>query len=112
MSAAAKAGAVDLFVEQLPGQKLHSELEQISQLDMKVTPRGLSSKGGGELVTRTDSSGQERPMSTTYQANALLQDDSGQLLVGATGQARIHAGYQTVASRLWRYVCKTFNFDV
>ena len=104
--------AVDIFVTQFPGQKLECQLEQISQLDMKVTPRSLSSKSGGDLVTHTDASGTERPMSTTYQANVPLSDEPADLLVGATGQAKIHTGYQTVATRLWRYVCQTFNFDV
>jgi putative peptide zinc metalloprotease protein len=103
---------VDIFVTQFPGEKLSCQLEQISQLDMKVTPRSLSSKSGGELVTSTDASGAERPMSTTYQANVLLISEPPEILIGATGQAKIHAGYQTVAARLWRYVCQTFNFDV
>jgi putative peptide zinc metalloprotease protein len=103
---------VEIFIEQLPSRKLRSQLDQISQLDMKVTPRSLSSKSGGDLLTRTDGSGHETPLNTTYQANAPLDNEGGQLLVGASGQAKIHAGYQTIARRLWRYVCKTFNFDV
>ena len=103
---------VEIFAAQYPGEAFRCQLDQISQLDMKVTPRSLSAKSGGELVTRTDGSGYEKPMSTTYQANVPLTDQSSELLLGATGQAKIHTGYQTIATRLWRYVCQTFNFDV
>lgn len=103
---------VDVFLTPLPGERLRCQLEQISQLDMKVTPRSLSSKSGGDLITQTDDSGRERPMSTTYQASVPLANQPTDLLIGATGQAKIHTGYQTIATRLWRYVCQTFNFDV
>jgi hypothetical protein len=79
---------------------------------MKIAPKGLSSKHGGDVITQTDASGQERPMNTTYQANAAIQFDANDLLIGATGQAKIHTGYQTVATRIWRYICQTFDFSV
>ncbi|HUG69902.1 MAG TPA: hemolysin D, partial [Pirellulaceae bacterium] len=82
------------------------------RLDMKITPKGLSSKNGGDVITQTDASGHERPMTTTYQANAAIQTDFNELLIGVTGQAKIHTGYQTLASRLWRYDCQTFDFSV
>jgi len=103
---------VELFVAQLPGQALRSELRQISQLDMQATPRSLSSKAGGELLTRTDGAGAERPLSATYQGSAPLMVDKGDLLVGATGQAKIHTGYLPLAARVWRYLCQTFRFEV
>jgi hypothetical protein len=43
---------------------------------------------------------------------AAIQSDANELLIGATGQAKIHTGYQTVASRVWRYICQTFDFSV
>jgi putative peptide zinc metalloprotease protein len=104
--------SIEIFVNQLPGQRLRTQLDQVSRLDMKITPKGLSSKNGGDVITQTDASGQERPMNTTYQANAALQSDTNDLLIGATGQAKIHTGYQTVASRVWRYICQTFDFSV
>lgn len=104
--------AVDVVLEPLPRRKFRSRIEQVSQLDMQVSPQSLSSKAGGELLTRQDSGGLERPLSTTYQASASLTDEEGLLFVGATGQARIHAGSQTIARRMWRYLCRNFRFDV
>ncbi|MDP6467264.1 MAG: HlyD family efflux transporter periplasmic adaptor subunit [Pirellulaceae bacterium] len=107
-----KGQAVDIMFEQLPGQRFRSQISQISQLDMKVMPQSLSSKSGGDLVTRTDQSGHQRPDSTTYQGSASIDDEDGLLLVGATGTAKIHTGYRTVAQRAWRYLCQTFNLEV
>jgi putative peptide zinc metalloprotease protein len=104
--------AVDVFLAQLPGQTFRSRIEQLSQIDMKIAPRNLSSKSGGDLVSRTDRTGLDRPLNTTYQANAFLDDQIGSLLIGATGRGKIYARPQTVAQRLWRYVSKTFHFDV
>ncbi|MCA9119487.1 MAG: HlyD family efflux transporter periplasmic adaptor subunit [Planctomycetaceae bacterium] len=104
--------SIEIFVNQLPGQRLRTQLEQVSRLDMKVAPKGLSSKNGGDVITQTDASGQERPMNTTYQANASIQSNANELLIGVTGQAKIHTGYQTVANRIWRYICQTFDFSV
>ncbi|HUG69446.1 MAG TPA: hemolysin D [Pirellulaceae bacterium] len=104
--------SIEIFVKQLPGQRLSTRLDQVSRLDMKITPKGLSSKHGGDVITQTDAGGHERPMTTTYQANAAIQSDSNELLIGVTCQAKIHTGYQTVASRLWRYICQTFDFGV
>jgi putative peptide zinc metalloprotease protein len=103
---------VDLILEQQPGRRYRTQLEHLSQLDMKVTPQSLSHKLGGSLQTRSDPRGGERPASPTYQAAAPLDGEQGWLFPGATGQARIHAGRLTIASRVWRYVCETFKLDV
>jgi putative peptide zinc metalloprotease protein len=103
---------VDMFLDQAPGRRFRSRVEQLSQADLKIAPRNLSSKAGGELLSRTDSAGLDRPMNTSYQANAYLDDRTGSLLIGATGQGKIRAQPQTLAQRLWRFLCHTFHFDV
>jgi len=102
----------DISLEELPGKRFRSRVDQLSQLNMQVSPRSLSSKLGGGLLTRTDKTGRERPLTTTYQASAMLDDEDGSLFIGATGQARIHAGSQTIARRLWRYLCQTFRMEI
>jgi len=102
---------VDLQLEQLPGEEFTGRIEQVSSSDLKISPRSLSAKSGGGLVTRTDSSGHERPVSTTYQASIPLTDREGIILLGTRGHAQIHAGYQTIGARLWRYVSRTFRFQ-
>ena len=103
---------VELFLSQLPGQRIHSEILDVSKERMKYSPHRLSGKMGGDMATKTDAMGMERPINTSYPASAPLKDEDGIILMGTTGIAKIDAGYQTVARRLWRYVSKTFNFDL
>ena len=53
--------------DELPGDRFSSKITEISKLDLKYSPRGLSHKTGGDLDTKTDANGQERPMNTSYQ---------------------------------------------
>lgn len=104
--------STELFLDQFPGRRFAGKIDQISQLDMKVTPKRLSSKAGGEVATRTDAAGIERPASATYQASVPLDDERGSIYLSTGGRAKIHVGYQTFAAKLWRAFCATFSFDV
>jgi len=103
---------VDLFLSTEPGSKRTSSIEHISQQEMQAAPRNLTLKSGGDMATRTDETGIERPVDVTYQASAPLSDSTGLLLPGATGHAKIHAGYQPLYRRLWRTACRTFHFQM
>lgn len=103
---------VDLYPTSLPGEKLAGQIEHLSQQEMQAAPTNLSLKGGGSLATRTDEQGVERPIEVTYQASVPLVDHAGRLVAGTTGQAKIHAGYQPLATRLWRSLCRTFRFEM
>ncbi len=103
---------VAIKLDEIPSWTYSSHIEEIAKNDMKVTPRQLSQKGGGDVVSKSDASGSDRPMNTSYQARALLEDKEGLLRVGLRGQAKIHARWQTLASRMWRYLSRTFNFKL
>ncbi|MDX1944966.1 MAG: HlyD family efflux transporter periplasmic adaptor subunit [Pirellulaceae bacterium] len=103
---------VDLILHQLPGTRLAGRIEHVAQQEMQAASSRLSARGGGELATRTTADGLERPINVIYQASVPLADPSGQIIAGATGRAKIHAGYQTIATRLWRALCRTFRFDL
>jgi len=79
---------------------------------MEETPAHMTAKGGGDLMTYVDQSGQERTMSTMYQANVPIDLEDATVLINANGQAKIHAGYRTLGSRLYQFICKTFRFDL
>jgi len=104
--------AVDLFLAARPGEKLSGRLDRIAEQNMEVASSRLAAKGGGELATRTDQAGSERPLSVVYQANVPIDDPAGAIVVGATGLARIHAGYQPIWQRVWRSACRTFHFEM
>jgi len=104
--------AVDIKLDELPNRTFSSRIEEIANLDLKVTPRQLSNKTGGELITKTDESGEERPQSTSYQARAPLDNADGLMYIGLRGRAKIHVRWQTLAGRGWRYFTRTFNFKL
>ncbi len=95
-----------------PTYTIHSEIANVAEEQLKVVPRRLSNKSQGELPTKTDPSGVERPMSTSYQASAPLDNDEGLLLLGLRGQARIHTDPISLGARLWRLLTHTFNFKL
>ena len=69
-------------------------------------------RAGGALATRTTAEGVEKPLTVVYQASVPLDDPDLRIALGGTGQAKIHAGWQTLASRLWRVACRTFRFEL
>lgn len=114
---------VDLFLSAEPNLKRTSSIEHISQQEMQAAPRNLTLKSGGDMATRTDETGMERPVDVTYQASVPLSSQQTPsadmpargvcgLLSGSTGHAKIHAGYQPLYRRLWRTACRTFHFQM
>ncbi len=104
---------VDLKFDQLPHDVFHGIIDEVSQQNLRVASKRLSNKGGGEVATKTDPSGVERPVTPSYQARVPLQDPDGILRLGLRGQAKIHmdrANWQTIAARVWRLITQTFHF--
>jgi putative peptide zinc metalloprotease protein len=103
---------VDLLLQQLPGKKIAGQIDRVADENMQAIPARLTARAGGSLETRTDAAGIEQPLSVVYQANVPLDDPSEQIAIGATGLAKIHAGYQPLYARLWRAACRTFRFEM
>jgi putative peptide zinc metalloprotease protein len=111
---------VEILLDAVPQQTLRYradgdrperlKITEVAGIDLKASPRGLSTKVGGDLPTRTDAAGIERPISTSYQARVPLDNPDGVLRSGLRGTARIHADSQTIAQRLRRLVEQTVNF--
>ncbi len=104
--------SVAVKINEIPGWTYHTQIEEIAKNDLKVTPRPLGQKAGGEIVSKQDEGGTERPINTSYQARAPLDDNEGLLRIGLRGQAKIHARWQTLGYRGWRYLTRTFNFKL
>jgi putative peptide zinc metalloprotease protein len=105
--------AVDIQLEGFPSDPLHSQIAEIAESELKVSPQRLSSKSGGELATKTDPhTGAEKPMSTSYQARAPIDDSEGLFRLGIRGQARIYTDWLPLGTRLWRLLSHTFNFKL
>jgi len=103
---------VSLRVNQLPGERFSSLTPGPTPTRMEQLPRSLSSRYGGPMIGRLDSNGREIPESTCYLLSVPLDIHSETVLDGATGQARIRTGTQSMGQRLWRVVCQTFRFEL
>jgi putative peptide zinc metalloprotease protein len=105
--------SVDLKIDELPRHTFSSTVAEIAESEMKIAPRRMTTKSGGELATKTDpNSGVERPMSTSYQARVPLDDQTGLMRLGLRGTARIYTDWMPLGTRVWRFITHTFNFKL
>ncbi len=103
---------LDVKLAELPHTTFRTKITEIAYSELEVSPQSLTNKSGGELQTQTDEKGLERPMNTSYQARAPIDDDEGLLYLGLRGKAKIYTRWQTIATRTWRYLTRTFNFKL
>jgi putative peptide zinc metalloprotease protein len=106
---------VKLEVDAYPGRTLNGQVEQVARVELKDVPDSLSSQAGGRLETKTDRSGVARPLSTSYHARVPLKDQGklqGLVCTGMRGRAQIYTQWQSLGSRLYRYLSRTFHFEL
>ena len=89
-----------------------STIDSIADDEMEAVSPRLASTSGGPVPSQADADGVLRPLSTSYQAVVRLDNSLGLLRNGLIGQARIKTHERTLASRLYRYLSRTFNFDL
>jgi putative peptide zinc metalloprotease protein len=103
----------DLKFDELPFDTLSGTIDLKSLDNLKITPKALSAKEGGDVASKPDpGTGAEVPQSTSYQARVPLDDPEGVLRLGLRGRAKIHADGMPLGDRLWRLVVHTFNFKL
>jgi putative peptide zinc metalloprotease protein len=103
---------VEIKLNHLPRQTFETKIEGIANAELEESPRRLSDKAGGDLLTEVDKTGREVPLSTSYMARAPLPSDESLLQIGLRGKAKIHTAPQTVAKRVWRFLSRTFSFEL
>lgn len=101
---------VKINLDELPLEIFYGQIDQVSLRNLQYTPPALSGRAGGEVASRSDPSGLERPLRTSYEAQVKLHDREGLLRIGLRGQAKIYVGSRTLAQRLWRFLAETFRF--
>jgi putative peptide zinc metalloprotease protein len=106
--------AVKVILDQSAAYMYTSTIERVSQETMKDSPRNLSSLNGGELATQMSESGVAEPISPVVEAVVPLPEEypNDMLRIGLVGRAKISTEPRTLASRMWRYLKRTFNFDL
>jgi putative peptide zinc metalloprotease protein len=105
---------VTLKLDAFPAETIEDEITKVSTEKMKMSPRRLSAKSGGELATKTNPvTGAEQPMSTSYQASVPVSDPDQVLRLGLRGRGKIEMDsdhWQTLGQRFWRFLTRTFHF--
>ena len=103
---------IDIQLNELPGETLRSKVASKSETELNQSPEKLSAKAGGDLPTKTDPTGAEVPLNTSYQVSAPLDDPNRLMHVGLRGQAKIHAKWQTLGQRGLRLFFRAFDFKL
>lgn len=102
----------DIKIESARLETFRGKIEKISEMNMETSPENLALQSGGRLDTEMDATGRLRPISTSYQARVPLVDVNVALRSGYRGQAKIYIGWKSLGWRLYRFVAKTFRFDM
>jgi putative peptide zinc metalloprotease protein len=104
---------VVLMFDSLPGRDIETEIERIALAELREAPLGLSSLAGGDLDSVTDpETGIPKPLSTSYPAIAPLPDPGSELQLGMRGKAKLYTGWQPLGRRLYRFLTRTFHFEL
>lgn len=102
---------VEILFDELPGRRFGGAIVELAQSNLKFSPKRLSNKGGGDLASKADLGGNERPRHASYLARVAFDDvDSDLLRLGVRGNAKIYVGSATVAQIADRYLRDLFNF--
>ncbi len=103
---------VKLKLDAYPHETLSSSISKIGEDKLETIPASLTRAGGGGVDTISDESGAAKPLNPSYPARVVLTDAGGRLQIGMKGQARISADWIPLGSRLYRYLTKTFHFEL
>lgn len=104
--------AVEIELKAIPGHQIRTTIREISPVELKVAPPHVSNQYGGPLITKKNERGEDIPQSATFPVRAPFESDDPRIEIGMTGYAKIYAGNKTVAQRVWRFICRTFNFEL
>ena len=109
---AAPALPSDLKLDAFAWRTFKGTIEELAETHIETGSERLSVKAGGQVPTKTDESGRELPISTSYEVMTSLEDPDGVLTPGMRGTARIKVGSRTVGQWLLRLLWQTFNFKM
>jgi len=99
---------VSLWLKQLPGKRLHGTVEEVSDSRLDYAPDPLLADG--ELSIVSDESGLARPASSSYHVRVVINSPGQAIPIRSTGWAKIAVQPQSIAQRIYRYLCSTFGF--
>ncbi len=100
------------------GRTLTSRVVDVARDEIRAMSPTLTSRAGGDVTALQDrGTGQLRPLSTSYQARVPLEEEIqgdllGLLTIGQHGSAKVYTRWQSLGQRLYRFVARTFHFDL
>lgn len=104
---------VEIKLDAYPTRTYVTKVKQIANDDLEMSPPSLSIQHGGDLDTKTDETGAQRPLHTSFQARTEPLDVEGTVIqMGMRGRAKIATEWKTLGWRLFRFAAKTFHFDL
>ena len=103
---------VDLQFSHTSGRRFSAKIERIASTKMEEVNPALDARFGGPLISEFNSEGQSQPLQPTYEVVCRLMNETDDVLIGMTGQARIHAGHRSLGQRFFRYLAQTFSFHM
>ncbi|WP_428306834.1 biotin/lipoyl-binding protein [Lacipirellula sp.] len=103
---------VQLMFEESAYHVFKTQISSISGEHVTAAPTRLASTNGGSLAAQQNPDGSISPLNTSFQVTARLNNAQDLLNNGLTGAARIDVAPKTVIQRVWRYLSRTFNFEL
>ena len=104
---------VILMLDSLPGQEWETNVERVAVAELDETPLSLATHAGGDVDSVADTrTGAPRPLSTSYPAIAPLPNTGGAVQLGMRGKAKLYTGWQPLGRRLYRFITRTFHFEL
>jgi putative peptide zinc metalloprotease protein len=108
-----KGQPVELLLEAFPNQPIVGlHVVKIADNPLESIPPTLSGQSGGGLDTELDERGLPKPMNPSYAARVPIENWTQHIQHGMRGKAKIQVERQTLARRLYRYLARTFHFDL
>lgn len=93
------------------GSILQGSVARISNREIEELPQNLSNKYKGEVATTTNpETHMEVPLAKSYALQVAVPDETGTLVPGVRGYARIDIGSHNLYWRVKRYIQQTFHF--
>jgi putative peptide zinc metalloprotease protein len=90
-----------------------SKVAEIAKRNREDIPAELSSTGGGEIATKQDQkTGQNKPLTAAYEVMIPIDNHDLLLQPGLRGFAKIDGGTAPLGWWIYRWVTKTFHFNL
>jgi putative peptide zinc metalloprotease protein len=107
---------VALMFEANVDRVYHGKIDTVAKVALEHPSPNLMESTGGYLAAKADKTGNQKLISTSYQARVPLAEaisgDHTLIYLGQRGQARVYTGWQSLGERLVRFVYRTFHFHL